>query len=63
MKKFEQQCVLLNLFLNQGELSDKCSFIGLNCADLDPQCLSNTKPKHHGQVSIDKKGYQDAVID
>ena len=70
MKKFEQECVILNSFLNQGELSDQCSFIGLKYSDLDPQCLFNTKhlfpemlsPKHHGQVSFDKKGYQDAVI-
>ena len=56
--------------MNQGEISNQCSFIDLNYAYIDPQCLSNTKhlfpeilsPKHHGQVSFDKKGYQDAVI-
>ena len=57
MKKFEQECVLLNEFLYQGELSDQCSFIGMNDADFNAQCLSNAKilfsetlsPKKHGQ--------------
>ena len=70
MKKFEQECVILNSFLNQGELSDQCSFIGLNDAEFYSQCLSNAKhlfsetlsPKNHGQVSFDKKGDQDAVL-
>ena len=42
----------------------------MNDSDLNSQCLSNSKcyfsetlsPKHHGQVSFDKKGYQDSVL-
>ena len=30
MKQFEQQCVLLAAFLDQGELASYCSFIGMN---------------------------------
>ena len=56
--------------MNQGKNSYHCSFIGLNGADFNSHCLSNSKrlfpetlsPKKHGQVSFDKKGYQDAVL-
>ena len=69
MKEFEQQCVLLNAFLKQGELSDHCSYIGLNDADFSSLCLSNAKhlfseilsPKKHGQVRSGKTFSQDAV--
>ena len=69
-KCFEQQCVLLNLFLNQGELAVHCSFIGINHAYFNSQFLFNAKqifsetlsPKKRGQASFDKKGYQDTVL-
>ena len=69
-KSFEQQCVLLHALLNRGELSFRCSFICLSDANFNSRCLSNAKslfsetlsPKQHGQVSFDKKGYQDAVL-
>ena len=62
-KAFEQKCVLLHAFLNQGDISYHCSFIGINDADFNSQCLSNAKrlysetlsPKKHGQLSFDKK--------
>ena len=70
MKEFEQQCVLINALLNQGELAPHCSFIGLNGADFNSWCLSNAKhifyelssTKNHGQLSFYKEGYQDAVL-
>ena len=70
MKEFEQQCVILNAFLNQDELAAHCSFIVMNDADFNSWYLSNAKhlfsktlsPKNHGEVSFDKKGYQDAVL-
>ena len=69
-KLFEQQCVLLHILLNQGELYSHSSFIGLNDADFNPQYISNAKclfyetlsPKHYGQVSFDKKKYQDEFL-
>ena len=69
-KAFEQQCVLLHAFLNRGELAAQFSFIGLNDANFNSQCLSNAKclfyetlsPKKHGKVIFDKKGYQYAVL-
>ena len=42
-ESFEQQCVILNEFLNQGEISAQCSFIFLNDLDFNSQCLSNAK--------------------
>ena len=59
----------MNALLNQGGISDQCSFTGLNYADFNSQCLSNAKrlfsetlsPKHYGQVTFCKKCYQDAV--
>ena len=65
-----KQCVLINEFLNKGELSTNCLFIGMDDTDINSQCLSNKKdsfyealsPKKHVQVSFDKKGYQDAVL-
>ena len=55
-KSFQQQCELLKTFLNKGGLSAHCSFIGLNDADFNSQCLSNAEllfyetlsPKNHG---------------
>ena len=69
-KLFEQQCVILHALLNQGKLSDNCSFIGLNDEDFISQCLFNANclssemlsPKKYGQVIFDKKGYQDAIL-
>ena len=43
MKKCEQQCVLINAFLNQGKLAAHCSFIGLNYAYFNLQSLSNAE--------------------
>ena len=56
--------------MNQGELAAHYSFIDMNGANFNLQCLSNANilfyeilsPKHHGQVSFDKKGYQDTVL-
>ena len=56
--------------MNQGELSDHCSFIGINDADFNSQCLSyskrffyeNLSPKNHSQVSFEIKVYQDSVL-
>ena len=70
MKSFKQQCIILNALLNQCELSSKCSFIELNDADFNFNCLSNIErlfsetlsPKKYSQVSYGKKGYQDAVL-
>ena len=67
---FEQKFVLLHALLNQGELSDHCSFNGLNEADFNLRCLSNAKrlfsetlsPKKSGQVRFDKKVYQYTVL-
>ena len=61
---------MLNELLYQGELASHCSFIGLNYAAFNSQCLSNAKclfyqklaPKHHGQVNFDKKAYQYSVL-
>ena len=69
-KSFEQQCVIPNALSNQDETSSNYSFIGLNDAYFNSRCFSNAiflfsetlPPKHHGQVSFDKKGYQDAVL-
>ena len=59
---FEKYCVLLSALLNQGEFSTHFSFIGLNDADFNPLCLSNTSifswilsQKNHVQVFFDKK--------
>ena len=69
-KSFEQHCLLINAFLNKGELAARYSFISLNDADFNSYSLSNAKrlfyetlsPKKHGQVSFDKKGYQDIIL-
>ena len=69
-KSFEQQCVIIHALLNQGEAYAHCSFIGLNDAYFNSQCLSNEKrlfsenllPKNHSQESFDKKSHQDAVM-
>ena len=61
---------MFHSFLNQGELASHCTFIGLNDAQFNLQCLSNVKclfyetlsPKNHGRVSFDNKCYQDAVL-
>ena len=39
--KFEQQCVLLNSLLNQGELAYHCSYIGLNDVEINSSYLSS----------------------
>ena len=70
MKKLEQQCVLINVLLNQGELAAHFSFIGMNDEDFNSQCLFNAKclfyetssPKKHGQVIFDIFFNQDAVL-
>ena len=69
-KPFEQQCVLLHVFLNQGEISSHYSFIGLNDVYFNSQCLPKSKclffetlsPNNHSQVSLDNKGYQYEVL-
>ena len=43
INSFEQQDLLPNAFLNQGELDDHCQFIGMNGAYFNSQCLSNAK--------------------
>ena len=55
-KSFEQQRALIHEFLNQGELAAHCSFIGMNDANFNLQCITNAKrlfsetlsQKHHG---------------
>ena len=67
---FEQQCVILHALLNQGKLDHCCSFVGLNDVYFNSQCLSYAKclfsetvpEKNQFQVSLDKKGYQYAVL-
>ena len=56
--------------MNQGDFDAQCSFISMNGADLNSQCISNAKrlfyetlpPKNHGKVSFVKKVYHDAVL-
>ena len=56
--------------MKKGEISAQCSFIVMNYAFLNSQCISNSNnlfsetvpPKKHGQVNFDKKGYQDALL-
>ena len=56
--------------MNHCELASHCSFIGLKDEDFNSHCLSNGEslfyemlsPKNHGQVSFDKKIYQNAVL-
>ena len=56
--------------MNQDEPSSQCSLIGMKHADFNAKCISNVKhlisetitPKKHGQVSLDRKGYQDEPI-
>ena len=56
--------------MNQGGISVHYLFISLDDEDANLHCISNAKhllsetvsPKNHGQVSLDKKGYQDALI-
>ena len=40
---FEQKCVFIHAFLNQGELAAQCSFIGINDEYFDSMCISNAK--------------------
>ena len=52
--------------MRRGEIADHCSLIGLKDADFNSQFISNAKrlfsetlsPKNHGQVCLDRKGYQ-----
>ena len=43
MKSFEQQCVILHILINQGEISAQCSFIGLNDEYFNSHLLSNAE--------------------
>ena len=55
-KLFEQQCVLLHILLNQGELYSHSSFIGLNDADFNVQCISNANvyflKRYHQKITV-----------
>ena len=61
MKSFEQQCVLLNVFLKKIEHAAQCSFIGMNDTDSNSQCLYNAK-KYFLIRYHQKTCYQDAVL-
>ena len=56
--------------MNQVELADHCSLIGLKYSGFNFWCISNVKclfsetvsPKNNDQVCMDRKGYQDAFL-
>ena len=69
MKSFEQQCVLIHEFLNQGDIAALFSFIGINDAYFNAQCLSNAQRLFSEILSPKKRwsmfwqrGYQDSVL-
>ena len=56
--------------MNQGELAFCCSFLALDDTYFNSKCLSDGKTllsetlssKRHGQVSFDKRWYQDEIL-
>ena len=61
---------MLHEYLNQGEISDRCSLFGLKynrfnfCSLYNEKCLfsETVSLKNHGQVCLDKKAYQGAIL-